>query len=320
MVRDRFNVGRNPLIKRKYNAEMPYRRISNKIRKAVIPVAGLGTRFLPVTRAVPKALLPVINTPIIHYSVQEAAAAGIRDIVLIMGPGMDSVAGYFTHQAVLEATLRERGQAGLLKEQQRISKMVDLAVILQHDPRGLGHAILLARDFIGNEPFAVFLPDDILWGDTPAISQLMDVRSKYGGSVIAAREVAHDLVSKFGIIEGKRQDDGVYSVSRLVEKPKPEDAPSNLAVVGRYILEPKVFDYLEGACPGAGGEIQLTDAIAKTIGEIPLHACQVKGFHADAGVPAGLLAASLFEARKDPALRQVVMTMVESWRHDSPGT
>lgn len=299
---------------------MPYRRVSTRIRKAVIPAAGLGTRFLPVTRAVPKALLPVINTPLIHYAVQEAARAGIRDVVLILGPGMDSVAKYFTHQAMLEATLRERGNTDLLKEQQRISELVDLAVILQHDPRGLGHAVLLAKDFIGNEPFAVFLPDDLIWGEPPAIAQLMAVREKYGGSVIAAREVSRDLVSKFGIIDGTLAEPGVYSVRRLVEKPHPEQAPSNLAIVGRYVLEPQVFDHLSDAKPGAGGEVQLTDAIAKMIGDSPVHARTVNGYHADAGVPVGLLAASLFEARNDPALRQVVLSAVESWRKEGVAT
>ncbi len=295
---------------------MPYKRISNKVRKAVIPVAGLGTRFLPVTRAVPKALLPVINTPLIHYAVQEAAAAGIRDVILVLGPGMDDVASYFTHQAVLEATLRERGHNDLLKEQQRISEMVDMAVVIQHDPRGLGHAVSLARDFVGNEPFAVFLPDDLMWGDPPAIAQLIAVREKFGGSVIAAREVTRDLVSKFGIIDGSPAGEGIYSVKRLVEKPKVSEAPSNLAIVGRYVLEPSVFEYLERGRPGAGGEIQLTDAIAARIGQSPLHACTVRGFHADAGVPSGLLAASLFEAGKDKVLRQVVMSIVETWRSE----
>ena len=295
---------------------MPYKRITSKVRKAVIPAAGLGTRFLPVTRAVPKALLPVLNTPLIHYAVEEAAAAGIRDVVLILGPGMDSVAEYFTHQAILEATLRERGHADLLKEQRRISEMVDLAVILQHDPRGLGHAVLLAKDFIGNEAFTVFLPDDLIWGATPAIAQLLAVRERYGGSVIAAREVPRELVSKFGIIDGPLAEPGVFAVKRLVEKPKPEKAPSNIAVVGRYVLEPRVFDHLENAKPGAGGEVQLTDAIAAMIGESPVHACAIEGRHADAGVPVGLLQAALYEARKDPALREAVIAAVEAWKQE----
>jgi UTP--glucose-1-phosphate uridylyltransferase len=298
---------------------MPYRRATKIVRKAVIPAAGLGTRFLPVTRAVPKALLPVLNTPLIHYAVQEAAAAGIRDVALVLGPGMDPVADYFSHRKILEATLRERGYADLLKEQERIAKLVDLTVILQPEPRGLGHAVHLAKGFVGDEAFAVILPDDLILGEPPAIAQLMAVRAKHGGSVLAAREVPREMVSWFGIIDGVRVAAGVVSVKRLVEKPKVEQAPGNLAVVGRYILEPRVFDHLADGKPGAGGEVQLTDAIAAMIGESPLHACTVKGFHADAGTPAGLLHAALHEARKDPALREVVLAAVESWRRESAG-
>ncbi len=295
---------------------MPYKRVTSKVRKAVIPAAGLGTRFLPVTRAVPKALLPVINTPLIHYAVEEAAAAGIRDVVLILGPGMDAVADYFTQQAVLEATLRERGHADLLKEQRRISELVDLAVIQQHYPKGNGDAVLLAKDFIGDEAFAVFFPDDLIWGNPPAIAQLLAVRERFGGSVIAAREVPREQVSKFGIIDGPLAEPGVFAVKRLVEKPKPDQAPSNMAVVGRYVLDPSVFERLEKLRPGAGGEIWLADAIAAMIGESPVHACAIQGRHADAGVPVGLLQAALYEARKDPVLREAVIAAVEAWKQE----
>ncbi len=290
-----------------------------QVRKAVIPAAGLGTRFLPVTRAVPKPLLPVLNTPLVHYAVEEAAAAGAREVALVLGPGMGAVADYFRHRKILEATLRERGYADLLKEQQRISELVDLAVIIQDEPKGLGHAVNLAKDFVGDEAFAVVLPDDLILGEPPAIAQLMAVREKHGGSVLAARKVPWEMVSRFGIIDGVRVAAGVVSVKRLVEKPKVEQAPGNLAVVGRYILEPRVFDHLAEGKPGAGGEVQLTDAIAAMIGESPLHACTVKGFHADAGTPAGLLHAALHQAGKDPALREVVLAAVESWQRESAG-
>jgi UTP--glucose-1-phosphate uridylyltransferase len=299
---------------------MPYRRITKKVRKAVIPAAGLGTRFLPITRAVPKALLPVLNTPLIQYSVEEAAAAGIRDVVLILGPGMDPVADYFTQQAVLEATLRERGYADLLKEQRRISDLVDLAVIQQYYPKGNGDAVLLAKDFIGDEAFAVFFPDDLIWGNPPGIAQLLAVRERFGGNVIAAREVPREMVSKFGIIDGTLMEPGVFAVRKLVEKPEPSRAPSNMAIVGRYVLEPAVFERLEKLRPGAGGEIWLTDAIAAMIGESPVHARVVEGRHADAGVPAGMLKAALYEARKDPAMRQAVLEEVASWKQDGTVT
>lgn len=298
---------------------MPSRRATKAVRKVVIPAAGLGTRFLPVARAVPKPLLPVLDTPLIHYAVQEASAAGVRDVALIVGPGMEQVVDYFRPRPVLEAALQERGYADLLAEQLRISAMADVSVIVQHEPRGLGHAVHLARGFVGDEPFAVILPDDLIWGDPPAIAQLMAVRQERGGSVLAAREVPREMVSRFGIIDGVRVAEGVVSVKRLVEKPKVEQAPGNLAVVGRYVLEPRVFDHLAKGSPGAGGEVQLTDAIAAMIGESPLHACAVKGFHTDAGTPAGLLQAALHRARQDPALREVVQAAVESWRDETAG-
>ncbi|MSQ09302.1 MAG: UTP--glucose-1-phosphate uridylyltransferase [Dehalococcoidia bacterium] len=296
---------------------MPFSKNTQSVRKAVIPAAGLGTRFLPVTRAVPKALLPVLNKPLIHYVAEEAAASGIREVALILGPGMDAVAEYFTDQPILESTLRQRGHTDLLHEQRGISDLVDITVIIQHTPHGLGHAVLLAKEFIGNETFAVLLPDDLIWGNTPAIEQILAVRKRYGGSVIGAREVPLDLVSKFGIIDGHLLESGVFEVKRLVEKPKPQHAPSNIAIVGRYVLEPRVLDHLANTKPGAGGEVQLTDAIAAMIGESPVHACAVEGRHADAGVPAGLLQAALYEARKDPALREAVMATVAAWQQDN---
>jgi UTP--glucose-1-phosphate uridylyltransferase len=287
---------------------------SQKVRKAVIPAAGLGTRFLPVTRSVPKPLLPVLNTPLIHYAVREAAASGIRDIALVLGPGMEPVADYFSRREVLERKLRERGQNTLLAEQQRISSLATLEVIIQEDPLGLGHAVLLAREFVAGEPFAVILPDDLMWAEPPAIAQLAAVRARFGGSVVAAREVSDDMVSRFGIIDGVPSGNDMYAVRRLVEKPRRQDAPSNLAIVGRYVLDPEVFGRLSSGKPGAGGEIQLTDAIAATIGHSPVHACKVRGNHADAGAPAGMLAAALFEAREDASMRAVVLEAVESWR------
>lgn len=286
------------------------------VRKAIIPVAGLGTRFLPVTRAVPKALLPVLSRPIVHYSVQEAVEAGIREIVLILSPGMESVAEYFASQPALEEALRSRGKQEELDEQLQISGMANVSTLIQHEPRGLGHAVLMAREFVGDEPFALFLPDDLIWNDQSAVSQLLAVRERHGGSVIAVKEVPDEEVESKGIVDAQQVEEDVFSVRRVVEKPKLADAPSNLSIIGRYVLEPEVFPYLAEERSGAGGEIQITDAIESTIGKKPLHACAFKGFHADAGVPSGMLRAALFEARKDPELRQVAVEAVQAWESE----
>ena len=283
------------------------------VRKAVIPVAGLGTRFLPTTRAVPKVLLPVLATPVIDYAVREAAASGITEIMFVMSRGMESVVEYFKPYAELESALEKREQDALLAQQKEIAALANISVRFQDDPRGLGHAVLLARDFVGDEPFAVILPDDVIWADTPATRQLIDVRNAHGGSVIAALEVADDVVEKKGIIDGDDLGGGVFRVRRLVEKPKLEDAPSNLSIIGRYVLEPAVFEYLAEEHTGAGGEIQLTDAIQATIGAHDVHACRFSGHHADTGNPGGMLEAALFEAGRDPALRQQVLDIVSRW-------
>ena len=288
------------------------------IRKAVIPAAGLGTRFLPVTRSVPKVLLPVLDAPLIHYAVAEAVAAGIEDIVLVLSPGSEAVAAYFGDQPDLERALEERGDTAALAEQRAIARMANVVVRLQHEARGLGHAVFMARDFVRDEPFAVLLPDDIIWADVPAIGQLIDVHERYGGSVVAAKEVPDEAVESLGIIDGVPVADRVRSVQALVEKPRLADAPSNLAIIGRYVLTPAVLDHLARERTGAGGEIQLTDAIAATIGKEPVHSCTFEGEHIDAGTPAGMLAATLREAGKDLRLRRRVLDAVENWQR-KPG-
>ncbi|MDA1296655.1 MAG: UTP--glucose-1-phosphate uridylyltransferase [Chloroflexi bacterium] len=283
------------------------------IRKAVIPVAGLGTRFLPVTRAVPKILLPVLNVPVIEYAVREVVNSGITDIAIVMSRGMESVASYFGEQPELVRTLEERGRAELAALQREISSLANITTLYQDNPKGLGHAVLMARDFVGDEPFAVLLPDDVIWSDTPSTKQLIDVRSAHGGSVIAALEVPDEVVSQKGIIDGDEVADRVVSVRGLVEKPALEDAPSNLSIIGRYVLDPAVFEYLSGEHAGAGGEIQLTDAIEATLGAVPVHACRFKGHHVDTGNPGGMLQAALYEAGRDPALRKLVNEAISAW-------
>jgi len=276
------------------------------ITKAVIPVGGLGTRFLPATRTVPKLLLPVLNVPVIEYAVREAAAAGVRDIAIVMSPGMESVAEYFQSQTVLEQELKARGRDELLEAQLEIASLASVTTVYQHEPRGPGHAILQAREFCDGEPFVTIFPDDVIIHDTSATEQLLQVYRQYGGSVIAATEAPDEIVHTKGIIGGTEVGEGVYSVDALVEKPSREEAPSNLAIVGRYILDNGVFDYLNEERTGAGGEIQITDAIASLIGNSPVHARRLAGFHADTGNPGGMLEAAIHVAKQDPELADVV--------------
>jgi UTP--glucose-1-phosphate uridylyltransferase len=276
------------------------------ITKAVIPVGGLGTRFLPATRTVPKLLLPVLNVPVIEYAVREAAAAGVRDIAIVMSPGMESVAEYFQSQTVLEQELKARGRDELLEAQLEIASLASVTTVYQHEPRGPGHAILQAREFCDGEPFVTIFPDDVIIHDTSATEQLLQVYRQYGGSVIAATEAPDEIVHTKGIIGGTEVGEGVYSVDALVEKPSREEAPSNLAIVGRYILDNGVFDYLNEERTGAGGEIQITDAIASLIGNSPVHARRLAGFHADTGNPGGMLEAAIHVAKQDPELAGVV--------------
>ena len=271
-----------------------------KIRKAVIPAAGFGTRFLPVTRTIPKVMLPVLNEPAIQFSVREAADAGIEHIVFVISRGQEATNDYFHPVPPLEQALTERGNTELLSEMQDISSMVETSVIYQDEQLGLGHAVLMAKDEIGDEPFAVFLPDDIFYGDTPAIADLIGVFSKHGSSVIAVKRVPDESVPNLGIIDPEPLADNIYRIKGMVEKPRLEDAPSNLAVIGRYILTPEVFTALENAEPGAIGEIQLTDAIDAVRTEQGAFACEVTADHFDVGTPLGLLKASVYAAlRRD---------------------
>ena len=276
------------------------------LTKAVIPVGGLGTRFLPATRSVPKLLLPVLNVPVIEYAVREAAAGGVRDIAIVMSPGMESIAEYFQNQSVLERELKVRGRDELLEAQLEIVSLASITTVYQHEPRGPGHAILQARDFCDGEAFLTIFPADVIINDTSASEQLLQVYRHHGGSVIAATEAPDEIVPTKGIIGGTEVGDGVWSVDALVEKPTLEDAPSNLAIVGRYVLDNGVFEYLDDERTGAGGEIQLTDAIASLIGNSPVHALRLAGFHADTGNPGGMLEAAIHVAKQDPELAEIV--------------
>jgi UTP--glucose-1-phosphate uridylyltransferase len=259
------------------------------VRKAIIPAAGLGTRFLPATKAMPKEMLPIVDKPTIQYIVEEAVASGIEDIIIVTGKGKRAIEDHFDNSFELEYNLLEKGKLDLLSEVQKPSQMADIHYIRQKEPRGLGHAVWCARKFIGNEPFAVLLGDDIVRADRPALRQLMDMHDRYRSSVIGVKPVSDDEVHRYGIVDGKPIDHGFYSISGLVEKPKKGDAPSNLAIMGRYILSPTIFDILGSLEPGAGGEIQLTDAIAKLNESEAVYAFEFEGTRCDVGEKMGFI-------------------------------
>lgn len=282
-----------------------------RVRKAVIPAAGFGTRFLPVTRAIPKVMLPVLSEPAIQFSVQEAADAGIERIVFVISRGQEATNDYFRPATALERALEERGSVDLLNDMRRISSMMQTEFVYQDEQRGLGHAVLMAKDAIGDEPFAVFLPDDIIWSDTPTIGAMISVFAERRASVIAVKQVPDEAIPSLGVIDPEPLTDdaqgsvydNVYRVKGMVEKPRLEDAPSNLAIVGRYVLTPEVFGALERAAPGAIGEIQLTDAIDAARAQQGAYAYRFDADHFDVGTPIGMLKASVYAAlrRKDMA-------------------
>jgi UTP--glucose-1-phosphate uridylyltransferase len=271
------------------------------IRKAVFPAAGLGTRFLPATKASPKEMLPLVDKPLIQHGVEEARAAGIRDMIIVTGRGKNAIEDHFDVSFELEATLEKKGDGKLQSLIRSISDMADFFYVRQNLPLGLGHAVLRARDLVGEEPFAVVLSDDIIDSRIPALKQMIEIRKKHSaGAVLAIQEVPREHVSRYGIIEGRKIGNRVYEVTGMVEKPKPEKAPSNLAIIGRYILPPSVFPALQGIRPGAGGELQLTDAIRALLPSERVLGYAFEGVRYDAGTKLGFLAANIVFALKDP--------------------
>ncbi|GBE14244.1 UTP--glucose-1-phosphate uridylyltransferase [bacterium BMS3Abin14] len=273
-----------------------------RIRKAVIPVAGMGTRFLPITKSVPKEMLPLLDRPVIQEIVEETVRSGVRNIVLVTGMGKSSIEDYFDISPHLESFLAGSGRGGLLERVRDISRFVEIASVRQKEPKGLGHAILCARNLIGNEPFGVLLGDDLIDSDVPCLSQLIHVFEKVGRTVIALQRVPQEDVGHYGIIEGEMVEPGLYRVSRLVEKPSPGEAPSNLAVIGRYILPPGIFGIIDSLEPGAGGEIQLTDALDKLAADEGVFGLVFDGLRHDTGNLLGFLSANIHYALKDPDL------------------
>ena len=275
------------------------------IRKAVFPVAGLGTRFLPATKAVPKEMLPVVDKPLIQYAVDEAREAGIEQMIFVTGRGKSAIEDHFDIAYELEATMSERGKDMGLLDGTRLSPG-NCAYVRQQEPLGLGHAIWCARDIVGNEPFAIFLPDEMMHGSPGCMKQMVDAYEKVGGNMISVLEIPREAVSSYGVVDPGTSDGNLTEVKGLVEKPAVEDAPSNLIVSGRYILQPEVMRVLETQEAGAGGEIQLTDAMAKMIGQQPFHAHIFDGERFDCGSKVGYLKANLALALERPELAKEV--------------
>lgn len=274
-----------------------------KVRKAIIPAAGLGTRFLPATKAMPKEMLPIVDKPTIQYIIEEAVESGIEDIIIVTGKGKRAIEDHFDHSFELEQNLFDKGKFELLDEVQKASKLVDIHYIRQKEPKGLGHAIWCARKFIGNEPFAVLLGDDIVSAEKPCLKQMIEQYERYNASILGVQTVPENEVSRYGIVDGNQIGKRFYSVNSLVEKPKQEEAPSNLAIMGRYILNPRIFNILENQNPGAGGEIQLTDAIAGLNQHEAVYAYDFEGTRYDVGEKMGFIQTTIEFALKREDLR-----------------
>lgn len=268
------------------------------VRVAVFPAAGLGTRFLPATKAQPKEMLPLVDRPLVQYVVEEAKAAGIERIVIVTGRGKNAIEDHFDTSFELEKMLEERGKDDLLAIVREISDLIPISYVRQKTALGLGHAILQAKDLVGNQPFAVLLGDDIVDSSVPCIGQMMRLREKRGNPVIAIQEVAPAETRQYGIVAGERESDRVVRITGMVEKPAPEDAPSNLAIIGRYILPPEIFEILEATRFDAGGEIQLTSALATLLEGRPIDGCLFEGKRYDAGDKLGFLKATVEFALK----------------------
>jgi len=272
------------------------------IRKAIFPAAGLGTRFLPATKAQPKEMLPLVDKPVIQYVVEEAVAAGIRDVVIVTGRGKNAIEDHFDHAVEMEAFLQARGRVDLLAQIRRIPELASVCYIRQREPLGLGHAILTARSVVGEEPFAVLLGDDVVDAPVPCIGQLMEVFARTGAPVVGIMEVAPEEVSSYGIVAGEPAGERLVRLTGLVEKPTVAEAPSRWAIVGRYVLTPDIFPALEATAPDAGGEIQLTNGLRRLLGSRPIYGYRFEGRWYDAGSRLGFLKATVELALKRPDL------------------
>lgn len=287
--------------------------MSKRIRKAVIPAAGLGTRFLPATKAQPKEMLTIVDKPTIQYIIEECVASGIEEVLVITGRNKESIENHFDRSVELEMELEKSKKYETLEMVRNISEMINIYYVRQKEPRGLGHAINCAKTFIGDEPFAVLLGDDIVYNpEKPCLKQLIDCYEEYNGSVIGVQTVPHEVVNKYGIVSGSNIGDRLYKVDNLIEKPAVEEAPSNVAILGRYIITPRIFSILDNTVPGKNNEIQLTDALLKLLKEEDMYAYDFEGKRYDAGDKLGFLEATVEYALRRPELKDGFMKYLKT--------
>jgi len=288
--------------------------MTRKVRKAVFPVGGMGTRFLPATKAMPKEMLPVVDKPLIQYAVEEAHAAGIEEFIFVTGRGKTSIEDHFDYSIELQKILTERGKTAQAAQiGGPMLKPGQVAYTRQQEPLGLGHAVWCARDLVGDEPFAVLLADDLIMAKTPCLKQMVDVHAKTGGNIVAVMDVPREHTNRYGVLDTGVEDGRLVEVRGLVEKPDPAVAPSTLSVIGRYILLPQVFDHLGSQEVGAGGEIQLTDSMARMIGGLPFHGLRFEGERFDCGDKAGFLEANVAFALARDDLRDEVRAILRKY-------
>ena len=294
--------------------------MSSTIRKAVFPAAGLGTRFLPATKAQPKEMLPLVDTPIIQYGVEEALASGVDNIILVTGRGKNAIEDHFDVSVELETFLEARGKKELLAQIRKISNLINFAYVRQGEPLGLGHAVLVTRHLVGDEPFAVILGDDVIDANPPALRQMIDVFNEVNGPVLAIERVPKSDVSAYGIIDGEEIKPGVYRIRDLVEKPPVSEAPSDLAIIGRYILTPDIFPALEATVTDRTGEIQLTNGLRHLLKSRPIYGCRIDGVRHDTGNKLGFLKAVVYFALRRPDLAEPFRDYLRSIDLDKVGT
>lgn len=281
------------------------------IKKAVIPAAGLGTRFLPATKAIPKEMVPIVDKPTLQYIIEEVAASGIEDLLIITSRTKKAIEDHFDKSYELETELEKSGKTELLEELQKISKLVNVHYVRQSEARGLGHAIYCAKSFVGNEPFAVLLGDDVVAADKPCLAQMVEQFEQYQASILGVQTVLHSEVSKYGIVSGEKVADRIWRVNDMVEKPPVDEAPTDLAVLGRYIITPEIFHHLENTKPGAGGEIQLTDALCSLAKEQEMYAYDFIGRRYDVGNKMGYLEATVEYALKRDDLKDAFLAYLK---------
>jgi UTP--glucose-1-phosphate uridylyltransferase len=288
------------------------RRTAMKIRKAVIPAAGWGTRFLPTTKTLPKEMLPLVDKPIIQYVVEEAVSCGVEMVIIVTSLGKRAMEDYFNRSADLERFLAQKGQTQLLEKIRQLSSMVDIRYVRQKEQLGLGHAVSVARQVVGNEPFIVMLPDDLFEHQDAVLKRMLEIFEQYRGSVVAVKRVDRSQVARYGIIEPRKIAERLYQVMSMVEKPTVDQAPSDLAIIGRYVLTPEIFEALENTPPGAVGEIQITDGIGRLLQTQPVYAYEVEGEHYDAGTPLGWIQATIALALKHPEMGPAIRDYIRN--------